>query len=149
MFETFESKEINDLAVDNAIFDFLDYILKYHSTIKENQIIEDKKTTKSFSSTIDFIDANIRDLNISLDDLSKNAGLSKFHFSREFKRNFGISPSHFVQIKKVNKVRELLKTDMSLSTIAYESGFSDQSYMIKVFRKYSGYTPSLIKKVSS
>jgi AraC-like DNA-binding protein len=49
----------------------------------------------------------------------------------------------------VNKVRELLKTDMSLSTIAYESGFSDQSYMIKVFRKYSGYTPSLIKKVSS
>lgn len=148
MFETFEAKGTNDLAVDNAIFDFLDYILKYHSTIKENQIIEDKKTTKSFSSTIDFIDANIKDLNISLDDLSKNAGLSRFHFSREFKRNFGISPSHFIQIKKVNKVRELLKTDMSLSDIAYECGFSDQSYMIKVFRRYSGYTPSLIKKVN-
>ena len=55
---------------------------------------------------------------------------------------------NFVQIKKVNKVRELLKTNMSLSNIAYECGFSDQSYMIKVFRKYSGYTPSLIKKVN-
>lgn len=148
MFETFENKKADDLAVDNSVFDFLDYLLKHYSTIKQSQIIEDKRSKNSFSSTINFIDENIKDLNISLDDLSKNAGLSKFHFSREFKRNFGISPSNFIQIKKVNKVRELLKTDMSLSNIAYECGFNDQSYMIKVFRKYSGYTPSLIKKVS-
>lgn len=147
MFETFEDKRVNKMAVDNAIFEFLDYLLKKHSSLKESQIIKQKTTQKDFSSTIDFIDSNIQDINISLDDLSQNAGLSKFHFSREFKKNYGVSPSQYIQIKKVNKIRELLKTNMSLSEIAYETGFNDQSYMIKVFKKYSGYTPSLIKKV--
>lgn len=145
MFETLDDKDKTLEESNDTLFYFLDYILRNHSCIKENKALEYVLDKKLFTSTIDFIDDNIKNINISLDALSLNAGLSKFHFLREFKKNYGLTPSKFVQIKKINRVKELLKSNMDLSDITYECGFNDQSYMIKVFKKYTGYTPSMIK----
>ena len=74
--------------------------------------------------------------------------MSKYHFLREFKKETGVTPNQYIQIKKVNKVRSFLKTDASLSSIAYECGFTDQSHMIKVFKRFIGYTPKQFKNTS-
>jgi AraC-like DNA-binding protein len=144
LFETFNDKKNDILRVENAIYEFLDYLLKNYSSIKQNQIVNKKVEKRDFSSTLEFIQENIANERLALEEIAKNAGISKFHFSREFKKEFGISLSNYIQIKKVNRVKELLKKDLPLSNIAYECGFNDQSYMIKVFKKYMGYTPAKI-----
>ncbi len=70
-----------------------------------------------------------------------------FIFQENLKKHYKVSPANFIQIKRVNKIRHSLKKNLSLSEIAYECGFSDQSYMIKVFKKYTGYTPSKIQSL--
>lgn len=145
MFDKFKDK--NRMQMDNSLIEFLDYMLRNHSSINENEIINQSLNKKDFSSTIDFIDSNLNDVDLSLEKLSLNAGLSKFHFSREFKKHYKVSPANFIQIKRVNKIRQSLKKNLSLSEIAYECGFSDQSYMIKVFKKYTGYTPSKVQSL--
>jgi len=37
--------------------------------------------------------------------------------------------------------KKMIEKKMPLAHVAYECGFNDQSYMIKIFKKYNGYTP--------
>lgn len=143
LFASFDVKKENRLLVDSNLVEFLDYILRKHSSIKQEEI-KDIKCEK-LNDSLEYINANLSNENLSLEDISFNVGISKYHFLREFKKEFGLTPNQYIQIKKVNKARELLKKDVSLSSIAYDCGFTDQSYMIKVFKKYIGYTPSKLQ----
>lgn len=146
MFESFDNKKQNRILVDSRVIEFLEYLLKFHSSIEQKDIKEPHFDKTKVASSLDYINSNISNLDLNLDDISQNIGLSKYHFLREFKKQYGITPNQYIQIKKVNRVRDLLKSDMCLSSIAYDCGFTDQSYMIKVFKKYIGYTPSKIKR---
>lgn len=147
MFSSFEAETQNKLFKENSLIEFLEYLLINHSSLKKQEIKQQSLNEKELFLGLDYINENISNKQLNLDEISLNAGYSKYHFLREFKKNFGVTPNEYVQIKRVSKARELLKKDFSLSSIAYESGFSDQSYMIKVFKKYTGYTPSKISSL--
>lgn len=147
MFSSFEEENQNKLFKENSVIEFLEYLLINHSSLKKQEIKQQSLNEKELLLGLDYINENISNKHLNLDEISLNAGYSKYHFLREFKKSFGVTPNEYVQIKRVSKARELLKKDFSLSSIAYESGFSDQSYMIKVFKKYTGYTPSKISSL--
>src|SRR5215475_5321845 len=80
--------------------------------------------------------------NIDLTTLSSVAGLSMHHFAREFKQSAGVTPHHYLTQKRVERAQEMLaQTDLSLSDIAYATGFSDQSHLARHFRHMLGTTP--------
>ena len=80
--------------------------------------------------------------NIDLAVLASIAGLSVFHFAREFKRSAGITPHHYLVQKRVERAQEMLaRTDLTLAEIAIASGFSDQSHLARHFRQMLGTTP--------
>lgn len=85
--------------------------------------------------------------NLSLEDISSEIGISKFHFQKEFKKCMGLTPNQYIQIRKANLAKKMIQKKIPLSHIAYECGFSDQSYMIKVFKKYHGYTPHKLNTI--
>jgi AraC family transcriptional regulator len=90
---------------------------------------------------IDFIHANLAS-GINLQDMARAAGLSVFHFSRTFTKTTGLGPHRYLTQARIDKVKELLlKSDYSLAAIADEAGFSDQSHMSKVFRRFIGTSP--------
>lgn len=91
---------------------------------------------------IDLIEDQLSE-NISLDDLAAAVGLSPFHFSRQFKADFGIAPYAFVIQKRVSKAQEMLRRGrLPLKSVALDCGFSDQSHLCRTFRKIVGVTPA-------
>lgn len=89
----------------------------------------------------EYIEANLSE-RIDLAVLAGIAGLSIFHFAREFKQSTGVTPHHYVVHKRVERARKMLAgTDFSLSEIAFAAGFSDQSHLTRHFRRTVGMTP--------
>jgi AraC family transcriptional regulator len=89
----------------------------------------------------DYIDANLAS-DIALRELAGVVGLSPHYFSSLFKNTFGVAPHHFVLSKRVQEGQKLLGTgSLSISEVAIELGFSDQSHFTQVFRKVTGTTP--------
>jgi AraC family transcriptional regulator len=79
---------------------------------------------------------------VRLDDVAAAAGLSTFHFARLFKKSTGLTPHRYLMNARVEKAKVLLRAcDKSLTEIATECGFFDQSHMSKVFRRIAGVSP--------
>jgi AraC family transcriptional regulator len=95
-----------------------------------------------------FIAANYtRD--IRLEELARVAGLSRFHFAREFKRVTGASPHHYLMELRIDRAKELLQgSKLPLIEVGLESGFSHQSHFTRLFRRFTGTTPQSYRLIS-
>jgi AraC family transcriptional regulator len=90
----------------------------------------------------DYIDAHLSK-RILVSNLSTIVQRSPAHFSRAFKRSFGISPHLYIQRRRIEKASYLmLVSDDSLSDIALACGMVDQSHLCKLFRQRTGRTPA-------
>ena len=88
----------------------------------------------------DYIDSHAgRDL--SLDDVSRAANLSKFHFLRLFRRQFGITPHKYVLSCRVNAARAALEAGEPLDDVVYRYRFADLSHFNRRFKRIYGMTP--------
>jgi AraC-like DNA-binding protein len=89
----------------------------------------------------EYVDTHLSE-NVDLAVLAGIAGLSVFHFAREFKRTAGVTPHYYLLKKRVERAKNLLsRSDLSLAEIALASGFSDQSHFTRRFRQILGATP--------
>jgi AraC-like DNA-binding protein len=94
----------------------------------------------------DHVDAHLSN-SIDLAELSAVAGLSVFHFARQFKLSMGVTPHHYLVRRRVQRAQEMLvSTDLSLSDIAIAAGFSDQSHLARHFRQMVGMTPGQFRR---
>lgn len=86
----------------------------------------------------------------SLEDLARTLSISPYYLSRIFRQETGSSLGQFLAYVRVEKSKQLLtETDLSLSQIAQQCGFSDQSYYTKVFRRCCGTTPHSYRREHS
>lgn len=83
--------------------------------------------------------------NLSLENISLQTGISKYHFIRVFKSVFGVSPYQYQKRKRLELARmDLLKgNEILLTAIRY--GFPDVSTFSKAFKQYYGRTPGSVK----
>jgi AraC-like DNA-binding protein len=88
----------------------------------------------------EFIETNYAQ-NISLDDLSIEAGLSKFHLLRVFRSEVGVPPHAFLTSVRIEHARRFIPTGRTLASIAADTGFADQSHLTRVFHRVFGVTP--------
>jgi AraC family transcriptional regulator len=79
---------------------------------------------------------------ISLDELAAEARLSPFHFSRMFKRSVGVPPRVYLAQLRVEKACELLvRTELPVTEIALEVGYSSNQVLARVFMQHKGMGP--------
>lgn len=88
----------------------------------------------------DFMDDNIHS-DISLDDISETANLSKYHFLRMFREQFGITPHQYILNCRINRAREALEAGTLLDDVVFSHGFSDLSHFNRRFKPIYGMTP--------
>ena len=89
----------------------------------------------------DYIENNLA-ADISLDDLSRVAGLSRFHLTRRFKATFGMPPHKHVTNRRIEMAKQLLKrSSLSVAEVAAATGFSSPGLLIRAFRAATGITP--------
>ena len=95
---------------------------------------------------ISFFYANA-DTPITMKEASDYAGISEKYFQQLFKNQTGKTPNdYFMGIRLQIAVKKLLTTEMSISEIAYESGFANSGYFTRIFKKYYHQTPSEFRK---
>lgn len=94
---------------------------------------------------LDYIHANLAG-NVRLDDIAGAARMSVFHFSRTFRKATGTGPHRYLLQARIDRVKALLASgNRSLAAIADETGFSDQSHMSKVFKRFTGVSPKAFR----
>lgn len=85
--------------------------------------------------------------NLTLEQLSDRAGMGKYHFSRMFKKYYGISPMQYYMSRKMERACTLLvEHTFSIDEIAEQLGYLDTGYFRKAFKNYFGITPSAYRK---
>lgn len=84
--------------------------------------------------------------NISIDDIANVANMSKFHFIRQFRQQFGITPHQYVLSCRVNLARRIIESGKSLNQAAFEAGFADDSHLSRHFKRIYGLTPKRFQK---
>ncbi|MGC1782569.1 MAG: AraC family transcriptional regulator, partial [Acidobacteriaceae bacterium] len=90
---------------------------------------------------MDLIDSNL-DGQLRLSYLADECGLSVSHFSRSFKRSFGVPVHRYLIVRRVERAKILMRSSSApLSEIALESGFSDQAAFSRKFRAIVGTSP--------
>ncbi|NKB16030.1 MAG: helix-turn-helix transcriptional regulator [Sphingomonadales bacterium] len=86
---------------------------------------------------------------ISLDELAAEAQLSPFHFARMFKQSVGVPPRVYMTQLRMEKASELLQlTELSVTEIAQEVGYSSSQVLSRVFIKHQNRSPSDYRRVS-
>ena len=79
---------------------------------------------------------------LDVDDLARAAGLSKAHFSREFKRAFGESPHGYLLTRRLERAAALLRnTDRSVADICFSVGLTSVGSFTSSFTRTYGVSP--------
>ncbi|WP_462328206.1 AraC family transcriptional regulator [Desulfobaculum sp.] len=78
---------------------------------------------------------------ITLDELAQAANMSRYHLLRLFQAQVGLAPHAYQNQLRVNEGKALLQQDLSISHIAAQLGFTDQSHFSRVFKQFTGATP--------
>jgi len=78
--------------------------------------------------------------------LTNDTGLSQRHLSRKFQQFVGLSPKEYLRvcrfIKSLNHLKKHPK--LSLTQVAYESGYYDQAHFNRDYREFTGHTPGQV-----
>lgn len=102
--------------------------------------------TDSIRSITAFIDAHVSEP-LRVEELAEMCNMSYSYFAKNFKQYYGRSCKEYIEFIRICKAEDLLLfTDFDLSYISQETGFSDSSHLIKIFKKWKGVTPKQFKQ---
>jgi AraC-like DNA-binding protein len=80
---------------------------------------------------------------LEVDDLARAAGLSRYHFSREFRRAFGDSPHAYLLTRRLERAAALLRgTDQSVAAICFAVGLRSVGSFTTSFTRTYGKSPT-------
>ena len=80
---------------------------------------------------------------LEVDDMARAAGLSRAHFSREFKQAFGVSPHAYLLTRRLERAASLLRvTDRSVTEVCMDVGLQSLGSFTTSFKRMYGKTPT-------
>ena len=101
---------------------------------------------KNLHLAIHYMKKNLTN-SLTLEQIAREACMSKFHFCRIFKKHTSMSPMQFMAKLRIDKAMRLLWCcDHKISIVAIQSGFNNLSEFNKQFKKVTGKTPSEYRK---
>jgi two-component system response regulator YesN len=103
---------------------------------------QDTKATQIAKQAKGYIEANYKNPELSIADISKQLLVNQTYLRKMFKDEYGMTISDYITKYRLEIAKERIKENYKLSYISYEVGFNDTSYFSKCFKKYFGYLPS-------
>ncbi|MEM6550558.1 MAG: AraC family transcriptional regulator [Planctomycetota bacterium] len=83
---------------------------------------------------------------LTVNELARLAGLSRWHFTRQFDRHVGSPPAAYLLRRRLDyAAQQLHSTDRAIKAIAIDAGFPDPSYFAKVFARHFKVSPSAFR----
>lgn len=76
-------------------------------------------------------------------------GMDRFTLARRFRQLYGVSPTQFATLRKLDLALAGIRTGRGLADVALSAGFADQSHMTRAFRRAFGLSPGQWRKLQS
>ena len=117
----------------------------FHKTI---EITPSSITTTSLDEelvrkALHFVEENIDNPEYSIEDLSKDLGLSKTHFNRKLQSSVDLTPLQFIRSIRLKRAAQLLtNSQYNINEISYMVGFNTLKYFNSHFKEEFQMTPS-------
>ena len=101
-----------------------------------------KRYSKPVELSLQLIEGSY-DRNISLDEICREAAVSRNYFCYLFKREVGVSVWNYLTQLRMERAKKLLEeTDLRSYEIAFQVGYDNPSYFSRIFKKYEQMTPN-------
>lgn len=131
--------------VKSALLNLVLFLAQNYS----QQSSDAKSSNENMRLALGYIKAHFNQ-NLSLDEIAYNSGLSKFYFSREFKKVIGMTPVTYINLLRCSEAKKLLKANnFSIKEVSEKCGFLNYSYFAKTFKKHIGVLPSEYRKTQN
>lgn len=144
-----EVKQPSPLAVlkGQSLIDlFLVQLAEAHSTLRKSATEYGVLSRRSLTDVVEYIESNLNQ-NLSLQEIAEVANLSSFHFLRQFKRTFLVTPHYYVLHRRVERAKLLLQNEaISIQDVATMVGFVDPGHFSKAFKQRTGLSPSQYRR---
>ncbi len=141
--EAQEMKYGYDLVIQAYLYDLMMIITRRWLDLGfriENETFQSDAEYRLDNIT-EYMEKHIKDT-VQVQDIAQMCGMSYSYFAKKFREMYGQSCKDYMETMRIFKVEEfLLFTDFDLNYISQETGFSDCSHMIKMFKRYRGMTP--------
>lgn len=99
------------------------------------------------ADAIKYVEANIGRSDLSVEELSRELGMSRVHLYKKLSQITGKTPIEFIRIIRLKRAAQLLReSQRNVSEIAYQLGFNNPKYFSKYFRDEFGVLPSVYQE---
>ena len=142
-----EGGAANSLYVDGCMVSLLGMFCAIAQTSPSwlPPVLEDARLDR----VVDFIEAHFAEP-VVMGDLAKVAGMSTIQFSRAFKKAVGMTPHAFLTRRRLTQAKLLLRSSkLTITEVAFSSGFGSSAHFASVFSRKIGTTPSHYRQQSS
>lgn len=144
--EYFSLNELRELAIYSHLLNFFILYGKNHlnnvQLFPNVRIYKQQEYLQKFNDVLDYIDAHYTE-DLTLDAVASYSGFSKYHFTRLFKQYANTTFYDYLSCKRIKVAEQLLtEPELSITEIAFRSGFSSISTFNRIFRQQKSCTPS-------
>lgn len=112
-------------------------------------MIQEKETKTKlpphFLKAISLINANYKSNALRVDTVCAQAGIGATAFRQLFHKHYQKTPTEYIRDLRLEYARNLISGGMSIENAAYESGFNDPKYFVRVVKNRFGCTPRAFK----
>ena len=99
---------------------------------------------KLIEKAMKYVEDNISRTDLSVEELSREAGMSRVHLYKRLLQLTGKTPIEFIRVIRLKRAAQLLReSKMTVSEIAFEVGFSQPKYFSRYFKEEFGILPSV------
>jgi YesN/AraC family two-component response regulator len=113
---------------------------------KQLRFYPDHLMSHEIKVALAFIDDHYKE-NVRLGYIADRVSLSSYYFSRLFKKEVGVNLSQYILHKRLEVAKRMLEeTEQSIVDISVSVGFQEHNYFGKIFKKFTGVTPSEYRK---
>ena len=132
--------EYDEILLQSLVLELIHAILHDSEKLLHQEKIKNSNY-EAIEKVIAYIKENLTS-DLSLEVIAEYAGFSPIHFHNCFKTATGKTLRNYVEEQRIKKAANMLvTTDRTLAEIAYECGFSSQSYFSYSFKRKMGMTP--------
>ena len=93
-----------------------------------------------------YVDGHFRDPNLSVSSVADHFGLSSTYCSKTFRDRYGIRLPDYIQRKRLEAAKELLRAGKTLASIVEETGFTTTLTLSRTIKRYEGTTPNKLRE---
>ena len=145
MFKAYDGDDpLKNLEIRNWALRFL------LDLVQDDRRHSDTRISPQVRNVLSFIEDHVHDETICLDKIASVAVLSRSHFKARFNQEVGLAPGTYITSRKIELANEHLKnTELSITDIAMDLGFSTSQYFSTTFKRYTGVTPSRYRETGN